>query len=192
MILAFDSSADSLIAAITSVERVPNDVTISVWLVPAVNDPYSATEMSNASNVYPCPVGVTPSSNGEVIDIMGLHMVFLQYGYESDVTMIEHSTSGAKITPIVIYGQESFVIAEQKGGLGIKMIFKPTGSSGTFDPLNQRWTLGWYIGNFGVKVKNARHVYAYWASLDQVAGTEIAVSNVKVTNIADTPVSTTP
>lgn len=123
--------------------------------------------------------------NSQVVNILGLHFVFLEYGNESDVTVNEYSeptASGAvasRISPIIIYSKKSFAIAEQKGGMGINLIFKPVGSSGTYDPLNQRWTLGWYIGNFGVKVIRPRHVYVYWAAIEQTAGEEPFVRTVK-------------
>lgn len=121
-------------------------------------------------------------SSGEVSNLMGIQFLFQHFGNESDVTMIEHSTSGARITPIIVYAKDSFVIAQQKGGLGIQMIYKALGSSGTDDPLNQRGTFGWYIGNFGAKVKTPRHIVIYWVSIDIDTSKQVAPATQNVFN----------
>lgn len=58
---------------------------------------------------------------------------------------------GCENTPInstIIFGKDAFGVVDIEGEGAFKTIFKPKGSAGTGDPLDQRWTAGWKASGF--------------------------------------------
>lgn len=58
---------------------------------------------------------------------------------------------GAKNAPVnstIIFGKDAFGVVDIEGEDAFKTIFKPKGSAGTGDPLDQRWTAGWKASGF--------------------------------------------
>lgn len=58
---------------------------------------------------------------------------------------------GFENTPVnstIIFGKDAFGVVDIEGEDSFKTIFKPKGSAGTGDPLDQRWTAGWKASGF--------------------------------------------
>lgn len=58
---------------------------------------------------------------------------------------------GKDNTPVnstIIFGKDAFGVVDIEGEDSFKTIFKPKGSAGTGDPLDQRWTAGWKASGF--------------------------------------------
>lgn len=58
---------------------------------------------------------------------------------------------GAENSPVnstIIFGKDAFGVVDIEGEDTFKTIFKPKGSAGTGDPLDQRWTAGWKASGF--------------------------------------------
>ncbi len=58
---------------------------------------------------------------------------------------------GEKNTPVnstIVFGKDAFGVVDIEGEDTFKTIFKPKGSAGTGDPLDQRWTAGWKASGF--------------------------------------------
>lgn len=51
---------------------------------------------------------------------------------------------------VIVIGAEAFGIVDLAGGHNLQTIFKPLGSAGSADPLNQQSTMGWKV-TFGTK-----------------------------------------
>jgi N4-gp56 family major capsid protein len=49
---------------------------------------------------------------------------------------------GSAVYCVICLGKDAYGTTEIEGG-GLEHIFKPKGSGGTADPLNQRWSMGW-------------------------------------------------
>ena len=49
---------------------------------------------------------------------------------------------GSAVYCVICLGKDAYGTTEIEGG-GLEHVFKPKGSAGTADPLNQRWTMGW-------------------------------------------------
>ncbi len=54
----------------------------------------------------------------------------------------EAGAAGTDVYSVLVLGQNAYGVTELEGG-GLEHIFKPLGSGGTSDPLNQRATIGW-------------------------------------------------
>ncbi len=52
------------------------------------------------------------------------------------------------INSTIIFGKDAFGVVDIEGEGAFKTIFKPKGSAGTGDPLDQRWTAGWKASGF--------------------------------------------
>ena len=58
---------------------------------------------------------------------------------------------GANNSPVnstIVFGKDAFGVVDIEGEDAFKTIFKPKGSAGTGDPLDQRWTAGWKASGF--------------------------------------------
>lgn len=58
---------------------------------------------------------------------------------------------GSENTPVnstIIFGKDAFGVVDIEGEDTFKTIFKPKGSAGTGDPLDQRWTAGWKASGY--------------------------------------------
>ncbi|MBP3348814.1 MAG: N4-gp56 family major capsid protein [Clostridia bacterium] len=53
-----------------------------------------------------------------------------------------------EINSTIIFGKDAFGVVDIEGEDTFKTIFKPKGSAGTGDPLDQRWTAGWKASGF--------------------------------------------
>lgn len=51
---------------------------------------------------------------------------------------------------VIVIGAEAFGVVDLAGGHNLQTVFKPLGSAGTADPLNQQSTMGWKV-TFGTK-----------------------------------------
>ena len=49
---------------------------------------------------------------------------------------------GSAVYCVICLGKDAYGTTNIEGG-GLEHIFKPKGSAGTADPLNQRWSMGW-------------------------------------------------
>lgn len=49
---------------------------------------------------------------------------------------------GSAVYCVIVLGQNAYGTTNIEGG-GLEHIFKPLGSGGTSDALNQRWSMGW-------------------------------------------------
>ena len=67
--------------------------------------------------------------------------------------------SGIDVYTILLFGQDAFGIVELSGQ-NLQTIYKPLGSAGTSDPLNQQQTLGWKV-TFGVKILQEAFMLRY-------------------------------
>lgn len=65
--------------------------------------------------------------------------------------IIFDANCGLENTPVnstIIFGKDAFGVVDIEGEDTFKTIFKPKGSAGTGDPLDQRWTAGWKASGF--------------------------------------------
>jgi N4-gp56 family major capsid protein len=73
--------------------------------------------------------------------------------WESDKAKV-FADSGAAGTvdvyTVIVLGAEAFGVVDLAGGHNLQTIFKPLGSAGSADPLNQQSTMGWKV-TFGTK-----------------------------------------
>jgi N4-gp56 family major capsid protein len=60
--------------------------------------------------------------------------------------------AGVDVFGAMFFGQNAYGIVPLEG-MNLQSIFKPVGSSGAADPLNQRWSMGWKVG-FAAKILN--------------------------------------
>jgi N4-gp56 family major capsid protein len=67
--------------------------------------------------------------------------------------------AGIDVYTILLFGQDAFGIVELSGQ-NLQTIYKPLGSAGTSDPLNQQQTLGWKV-TFGVKILQEAFMLRY-------------------------------
>lgn len=58
------------------------------------------------------------------------------------VTFAGEGASGIDVYGTIILGANAYGMVPLEGA-GLEFLFKPTGSAGTADPLDQRWTSGW-------------------------------------------------
>ncbi len=52
------------------------------------------------------------------------------------------------VNSTIVFGKDAFGVVDIEGEGAFKTIFKPKGSAGTGDPLDQRWTAGWKASGF--------------------------------------------
>lgn len=65
--------------------------------------------------------------------------------------MIYDADCGCENTSVnstIVFGKDAFGVVDIEGEGAFKTIFKPKGSAGTGDPLDQRWTAGWKATGF--------------------------------------------
>jgi N4-gp56 family major capsid protein len=67
--------------------------------------------------------------------------------------------SGIDVYTILLFGQDAFGTVELSGQ-NLQTIYKPLGSAGTSDPLNQQQTLGWKV-TFGTKILQQAFMLRY-------------------------------
>ncbi len=69
----------------------------------------------------------------------------------ADGDLLFDADCGIDNTPVnstIIFGKDAFGVVDIEGEDTFKTIFKPKGSAGTGDPLDQRWTAGWKASGF--------------------------------------------
>ena len=67
--------------------------------------------------------------------------------------------SGAPVYSTLIYAENSYGSVELGGtGRNVEIIVKPTGSSGSDDPLNQRGTIAWKVKGFCTVILNDNYI----------------------------------
>lgn len=110
----------------------------------AVFDLQSDTNWVNA-NQY---AGSQAIFDGEIGRMYGIRFV------ESTENLVftAGGAAGVDVNATVVMGRDSFGMIPLEGG-DLEMIFKQLGSSGTADPLNQRWTSAWK-SSFTAKILN--------------------------------------
>ena len=84
--------------------------------------------------------------------------------WESDITKV-YVDAGATNTDVyvtLIFGQDAFGIVDL-AGKNLETIYKPHGSAGTADPLNQQATMGWKC-TFGTKILQQAFMLRYESS----------------------------
>jgi N4-gp56 family major capsid protein len=93
--------------------------------------------------------------DGSVGEIYGIKF------WVSDVAKVYTGagSGGIDVYTILLFGQDAFGIVELSGQ-NLQTIFKPLGSAGTSDPLNQQQTLGWKV-TFGVKILQQAFMLRY-------------------------------
>lgn len=100
------------------------------------------SKYSNAEQIY----------NGEMGRLFGVVFV------ESTECVVDLKTatnpvnSSVDVHHTLIFGEDAYGIVDIEGSGSVEMIFKPLGSSGTADPLNQRATIGGKIVALTAKV----------------------------------------
>lgn len=67
--------------------------------------------------------------------------------------------SGIDVYTMLVFGQDAFGIVELSTG-NLQTIYKPLGSAGTSDPLNQQQTMGWKV-TFGTKILQQAFMLRY-------------------------------
>lgn len=98
-----------------------------------------------AANQY---AGSQAIFDGEIGRIYGVRFV------ESTENLVftGAGAAGIDVNATVMFGRDAFGLIPLEGG-NLEMIFKALGSSGSADPLNQRWTSGWK-NSFTAKILN--------------------------------------
>jgi N4-gp56 family major capsid protein len=71
--------------------------------------------------------------------------------------------SGINVYSMLVFGQDAFGIVELSTG-NLQTIYKPLGSAGTSDPLNQQQTMGWKV-TFGTKILQQAFMLRYECSV---------------------------
>ncbi len=56
--------------------------------------------------------------------------------------------NNSAVNSTIIFGKDAFGVVDIEGEGSFRTIFKPKGSAGTGDPLDQRWTAGWKASGF--------------------------------------------
>jgi N4-gp56 family major capsid protein len=84
--------------------------------------------------------------DGSVGEIYGLKF------WTTDVAKVfaGEGASGIDVYTMLVFGEDAFGTVKLSEG-NLETIFKPLGSAGTMDPLNQQQTLGWKV-TFGTKI----------------------------------------
>jgi len=86
------------------------------------------------------------------------------YGFKfwtTDVAKVfsGEGASGIDVYTALVFGQDAFGIVELSGH-NLETIYKPLGSAGTSDPLNQQQTMGWKV-TFGTKILQQAFMLRY-------------------------------
>ena len=102
------------------------------------------SKYSNAEQIY----------DGEIGRLFGVVFVESTEGLVSLHTATNPLNSTYDVHHTLIFGADSYGLIDIDGSGAINVIFKPQGSSGTADPLNQRATIGAKIEAFVAKVLN--------------------------------------
>ena len=102
------------------------------------------SKYSNAEQIY----------DGEIGRLFGVVFVESTEGLVSLHTATNPLNSTYDVHHTLIFGADSYGLVDIDGSGTINVIFKPQGSSGTADPLNQRATIGAKIEAFVAKVLN--------------------------------------
>jgi N4-gp56 family major capsid protein len=93
--------------------------------------------------------------DGRVGEIYGLKF------WVSDVAKVFSGAgaAGIDVYSMLVFGQDAFGIVELSG-TNLQTIYKPLGSAGTSDPLNQQQTMGWKV-TFGTKILQQAFMLRY-------------------------------
>jgi N4-gp56 family major capsid protein len=104
--------------------------------------------------------------DGSVGELYGLKF------WETDVAKVyENAGSGSTVDvyTMLVFGQDAFGIVKLSGH-NLQTIFKPLGSAGTADPLNQQSTMGWKV-TFGTKILQQLFMLRYEVATSTGANT---------------------
>lgn len=88
-----------------------------------------------------------PMKDNEIGDLYGI-----KFFEDVNAKVFEGASSdGLDVHAAILIGNQAYGITKIKGNGDIKAIYKPLGSSGTNDPLNQRQSIGWKVNAFVAK-----------------------------------------